>query len=530
MAKYKKGQKLSDEVRVRAAPSPTGRVHTGNLRTFLNDFLTARSNGGKNILRVEDTDQKRKVEGGMEAILETLELFGITFDEGPIQGGNYGPYVQSKRLDIYQKHAHQLVESGHAYYCFCSKERLDEVREKQRANKMRIMYDRHCRDLDSEEAKKRVESGESYVIRMKFPTEGFLEFTDEIYGTIRVNNEEIDDMVLLKSDGYPTYHFAVVVDDHLMNITHVLRGREYLTQTTRNIFLYNAFGWEPTKWIHVPLLLNPDGKGKLSKRKGAMPALAYLRKGYLPDAVLNYLVLAGWAPKPEDAKKDEIYTLDELCQLFSIDRLKKSNARYDQNKLDHINSMHIRRLDIDELAESTIKWAEEYVLGDFIADKFDDHKPWEDELRRKVNKYLHDWKADMDYFKNALSTEHERLTLLSEIPEALNFFYDEEFDWNNDDWRTKNHDLKELSNGLEKVLPKLDKAFSDGEYDHDKWEKAVRGTADELGWKHGDLFLAIRSATTGRLQSPPLLDCFKVMGWDRARKLIINAIDWLRDQ
>ncbi|MBD3329712.1 glutamate--tRNA ligase [Candidatus Dojkabacteria bacterium] len=522
--------KIKKQVRVRAAPSPTGRVHTGNLRTFLNDYLTAKSSSGVNILRVEDTDQNRKVEGGLEAILETLKLFGITFDEGPKQGGDYGPYIQSERLEIYQEHAHKLVEMGHAYYCFCSKERLDEIREKQRANKMRIMYDRHCRDIDPKESKKRVDSGDPYVVRMKFPTEGYLEFTDEIYGKIRVNNEEIDDMVLLKSDGYPTYHFSVVIDDHLMEITHVLRGREYLTQTTRDIFLYNAFGWEPTKWVHVPLLLNPDGKGKLSKRKGAMPALAYLRKGFLPDAVLNYLVLAGWAPKPEDAKKDEIYTLDELCKIFSLDRMKKSNARYDQKKLEHINSMHIRRLDIDTLAEKVLNWADNYVLGDFIADKFDDHFDWEIELKEKVLKYLPKWKADLDYFKKALATEHERLTVFSEIPDALNFFYDEEFDWDDDDWRTQNHDFNELADGLEKVLPRLDEALADGSWDHEKWEKAVRGTADELGWKHGDLFLAIRSATTGRLQSPPLLDCFKVMGWERARGLIVNGIDWLKNK
>jgi len=357
-----------DDFRVRAAPSPTGRVHTGNLRTFLNNFLFAKSTNGKYILRIEDTDQKRKVEGGIEAIVETLGLYNIEFDESPLKGGNYGPYIQSERLDIYRKYALELVEKGFAYHCFCTQERLQSLKEKDE----RCSYDRCCRGLGNEEVEKNLNEKTPSVIRMKFPMEGITEFKDEIYGRIKVKNSEIEDQILLKTDGYPTYHFAAVVDDHLMNITHVFRGREYLSQTPKNVFLYNSLGWEQPKWIHTPHLLNPDGVGKLSKRKGAMSAVSYLRKGYLPDAVLNYLALCGWAPKGDVAKQDEIYTIDELIDLFSIERMKKSNARYDENKLNYINSKHIRNMCLEKLTEYIFNWAENLVLKSFIADQYDE--------------------------------------------------------------------------------------------------------------------------------------------------------------
>jgi nondiscriminating glutamyl-tRNA synthetase len=511
----------NNDFRVRAAPSPTGRVHTGNLRTFLNNFLFAKSTGGKYILRIEDTDQKRKVEGGIEAIVETLSLYGIEFDESPLNEGEFGPYIQSERLDIYKKYAMDLVEKGYAYYCFCTEERLQKMRESEE----RCTYDRHCRELDP----KLVDESTPYVIRMRFPTDGVTEFVDEIYGRIKVKNSEMDDQILLKSDGFPTYHFSVVVDDHLMNITHVFRGREYLSQTPKNVFLYNAFGWEQPKWIHTPHLLNPDGKGKLSKRQGAISAVSYLRKGYLPEAVLNYLALCGWAPKGEFAKQDEIYSMDELIELFSIERMKKSNARYDQRKLEYINSKHIRNMGVEKFADYVIHWAEKLVLKEFIIDKYDTMPQEEIELREKVKKYLPLWKKDMSYFKKALTLEFERLNYLAELPDALNFFYDEKLEWSDDDWNLKNHEKAELSNALESILPRLDEAFKNGsDFNHEAWEKAVRGYADEIGWKHGDLFLAIRSATTGRLQSPPLIESFEIMGWEKVKRFLLEAINWLR--
>jgi glutamyl-tRNA synthetase len=518
---------MTQDFRARAAPSPTGRVHTGNLRTFLNNFLASRHAGGANILRIEDTDKERAVEGGVEAIVETLQLFGITFDEGPVQGGDFGPYTQSERLEIYQKHAFELAEKGHAYYCFCSKERLEKLREEQTKNNQKVMYDRFCRDIPLEEAKKRVDAYESFVIRMKFPLEGSMSFVDEIYGKITVENKEIDDMIILKSDLFPTYHFAAVVDDHLMGITHVFRGREYLTQTTRNVFLYNSFGWNQPKWVHTPHLLNPDGKGKLSKRKGAMPGLVYLRKGYLPEAVLNYLALSGWSPDSKSAHQDEVYTVKELIELFDIKRMQKSNARYDEAKLNYLNGKHIRKLTIDQFADTVVDWAERFVLGEFIADRFDAQPEWTAELREKVSKYFPLWQKDIEYFKKALALEHERITVLSEIPDALDFFYEQDLTWEDSDWNTKNHDKKSIAEALSAILPKLEEIFSKGEYSHDLWEKVVRGYADEIGWKHGDLFLAIRSATTGRLQSPPLIESFEIMGWEKVEKNIHDSIFWL---
>ncbi len=511
------------DLRVRAAPSPTGKIHTGNLRTFLNNFLFAKSTGAKYILRIEDTDQKRKVDKGVEAIIETLNLYGVEFDESPIKGGKYGPYIQSERLDLYKKYALELVEKGCVYYCFCSTERLEKMKQE----KEQTTYDRLCRDMSPEDVERKLEDGIPHVIRMKFPTEGITEFMDEVYGKIKVKNSEIDDQVLLKSDGYPTYHFAVVVDDYLMKITHVFRGREYLSQTPKNVFLYDSLGWEQPKWIHTPHILNPDGKGKLSKRSGAMSAISYLRKGYLPDAVINYLILCGWAPKGEVAKQDEIYSFAELCELFSIDRMKKSNARYDENKLNHMNAKHIRNMGVDKLAEYVIYWAENLVLQNFIAD---DLEEWELELRKKVKRYLNLWKDDMQYFKKALSLEFERLTYFSELPDSLDFFYEENLNWTDEDWNTKNHSKAELADALETLLPRLEEAFQEGkDFNHEEWEKVVRGYADELGWKHGDLFLAIRSATTGRLKSPPLLESFEIMGWDRVKGFMLQSINWLRN-
>ena len=514
--------------RFRAAPSPTGKVHIGNIRTYLYNYLLAKKYGGVNVIRVEDTDQARKVPKGTEAMIEAYQAVGITFDEGPHVGGEYGPYVQSERLEIYKEYAHKLIESGHAYYCFCSKERLEEVKEKQRMNKVKEQYDRHCRNISPEDAQKRVDAGEPYVIRMKFPLEGSMSFVDEIYGKISINNKEIDDMVLLKTDGFPTYHFGVVVDDHLMNISHVFRGREYLTQTTRNVFLYESFGWKQPIWVHCPPILNPDGKGKLSKRFGALPAVAYLRKGYLKESIINYIMLCGWAPKLEDSHQDEIYSIEEFIKLFDISRLQKAGARFDQKKFDYINGKHIRKHTLDELVELVFYWANNYVLKEFISDEYTEREPWEFELMEKITKLLPLWKNDIEYFKRALALEFERISMLSELPESLNFFYEDITEWNDIDWNTKNHDKKELADALENILPKLEEIFKDNVFDHEIWEKVVRGYADELGWKHGDMFLAIRSATTGRLQSPPLLDCFAILTWEKTKRHILNAIIWLR--
>lgn len=514
--------------RFRAAPSPTGKVHIGTIRAYLPNYLLAKKYEGKNILRIEDTDQKRLVPNGVEAMIEAYEAVGISFDEGPTQGGEFGPYIQSQRLEIYKKYADELIEKGHAYYCFCSKERLEELRKQQELNKQKPMYDGLCRNIPVEEAKKKVENGESYVIRMKFPQEGVTVCEDIIFGKVRVNNRDVEDQVLLKADGFPTYHLAVVVDDHLMGITTAIRGVDWLPSYPKHIKLFEMFGWTPPKFAHLPLILNPDGKGKLSKRHGAFPVSQILRKGYLKEAIMNYAMLCGWAPKPEVAHQDEIYTEKELIELFELERVHKTPARYDQMKFDYINSKQIKRLSLDELTETVLHWAKKYVQGSFISDSYTEIEEWEKELKKNVDKYLPLWEKDLEYFKKALNLEHQRVTFLSEIPTALDFFYDSELIWIDEDWNTKNHAKVELANALEVILPKLDEIFKDNNFDHEEWEKVVRGYADELGWKHGDMFLAIRSATTGRLQSPPLLECYEILGWEKVKSFISQSIIWLK--
>ncbi|MCK9368551.1 glutamate--tRNA ligase [Candidatus Dojkabacteria bacterium] len=517
------------DVRLRAAPSPTGRAQLGNVRTYFMSYAYAKKNKGRFIFRIEDTDEKRTVPGGAEALIEAYEAFGIVADEDPYKGGPFGPYVQTERKEIYGKYAKELIEKGDAYYCFCSQERLAKLREEQKASKQRPMYDRACRNLAKEDVEKRIEKGEKPVIRMKFPTEGETICHDLIFGEVKFQNSDVEDQVILKADGMPTYHLAVVVDDHLMKISTAVRGTEWFPSFPKHVKLYEYFEWEMPEFVHVPVILNPDGKGKLSKRNGAIPAISYLRKGYLKDAVLNYTMLCGWAPTENEAHHDEIYSAEELIQLFDFKRCHKTGARYDQKKFDYINSKHIRNKTIDELANIIIAWARDYVLKPFLTDKFDKPQEWEKDLKEKVSKYLPLWEKDREYFKKALSLEQERVNILSEIPDALDFFYDEDLTWEESDWNTKNHSKKELSDVLEKILPRLEEIFKDDKFEHEIWEKVVRGFAEEIGWKAGDVFLAIRSATTGRLQSPPLIESFQILGWKRVKKSIEDGITWLKN-
>ncbi|GJQ21423.1 MAG: hypothetical protein HBSIN02_17780 [Bacteroidia bacterium] len=296
-------------VRVRFAPSPTGYLHVGGLRTALYNYLFARRNNGTFVLRIEDTDQSRKVEGAVENLIETLRWAGIEYDEGPGREGDCGPYTQSQRLAIYEEHARKLIDTGHAYYCFCSPERLEQVRQKQIAMKLPPAYDRHCRDLPIDAVRRRREAGEATVIRMKVPVGGETTFEDLIRGTVTIAHKVLDDQVIVKSDGFPTYHLAVVVDDHLMNISHVIRGEEWLPSTPKHIMLYQYFGWEVPRFAHLPLLLNPD-KTKLSKRQGDVAVEDYRKKGYLKEAIINFVAFLGWNPGDER----EIFTLEQLIQ------------------------------------------------------------------------------------------------------------------------------------------------------------------------------------------------------------------------
>lgn len=339
----------------RFAPSPTGYMHIGNLRTALYAYLLAKSNNGRFIVRIEDTDQERLVAGAMDVILDTLKLTGLDYDEGPGVGGNHGPYIQSQRKEIYIQYAKKLVELDKAYYCFCQKERLEKMHEENPD----IGYDRHCRDLTPEEIKKHLDAKEPYVIRQKVPLTGTTTYIDENYGEISIENKELQDQILLKTDGYPTYNFAHVVDDHLMEVTHVVRGSEYLTSTPKYVLLYDAFGWERPRYVHLPLLNGRDENGKiskLSKRHGAVSFMDLLNEGYLPEAIINYIAFLGWSPSgmSELDENEEILSLDELTQRFSIDGLSKSPAVFDYDKLKWFNSVYIKRMSIDKFAELTV--------------------------------------------------------------------------------------------------------------------------------------------------------------------------------
>ena len=344
------------KVRTRFAPSPTGYMHIGNLRTALFTYLIAKQNDGDFILRIEDTDQERYVEGAVEVIYKTLKDVGLNWDEGPDIGGPVGPYIQSERMGMFKKYAVELVEKGEAYYCFCDKERLEEVKAIQEASGIMPMYDRHCRNLSKEEVQEKLDAGVPYVIRQKVPLEGEVTFHDALYGDITVDCSTLDDQILIKTDGMPTYNFANVVDDHLMGITHVVRGNEYLASAPKYNLLYKAFGWEVPEYIHVEHIMK-DKQHKLSKRDGDASYEDLMQKGYLKEAVINYIALLGWAPKGEN----EIYSLEELVKEFDIQGLSKSPAIFDPMKLKAINGKYIKALTAEKFAEYAIPYIKETV-------------------------------------------------------------------------------------------------------------------------------------------------------------------------
>ncbi|MBQ1236774.1 MAG: glutamate--tRNA ligase [Oscillospiraceae bacterium] len=346
-------------VRTRFAPSPTGYMHVGNLRTALYAYLMAKSQNGTFILRIEDTDQERYVEGAVDIIYNTLKEAGLNWDEGPDVGGPVGPYVQSERMSMFKAYAEKLVESGHAYYCFCDKDRLEEVRVLQKASGQAPKYDGHCRDLSKEEVAEKLAAGIPYVIRQKMPTEGTTSFHDEVYGLITVDNSTLDDQILIKADGMPTYNFANVVDDHTMGITHVIRGSEYLSSTPKYNLLYEAFGWDIPVYIHCPPVMK-NATEKLSKRNGDASYQDLVAKGYLPAAIVNYLALLGWAPKGEQ----EIFSMEELKKEFSVSGVSKSPSIFDNQKLDYINSEYLRALSLDEFHEVALPWIRQTVKKD----------------------------------------------------------------------------------------------------------------------------------------------------------------------
>ncbi|MCX7657869.1 MAG: glutamate--tRNA ligase [Oscillospiraceae bacterium] len=481
----------SKKVRTRFAPSPTGYMHIGNLRTALYAYLIAKKNGGDFILRIEDTDQTRYVEGAVELIYRTLKRTGLLWDEGPDVGGPCGPYIQSQRMGMFREYAQKLIDSGHAYYCFCDKERLEEVRKIQEASRIPPMYDRHCRNLSPEEVKAKLDAGVPYVIRQKIPLEGTTTFHDELYGDITVENSTLDDQILIKADGMPTYNFANVVDDHTMGITHVVRGNEYLSSTPKYNLLYEAFGWEPPVYIHVEHIMK-NSKEKLSKRNGDASFEDLIEKGFLTEAVLNYIALLGWAPKGEN----EIFSLEELIKEFDIDGLSKSPAIFDPVKLRAINAEYIRRLS----PEKFLEYAEPYIRQSV--------------KREDVN------------IRIIAETLQPRTEIFTEIPEQVDFI-DALPEYSTELYCNKKMKTDEATSliALKEVLPVM-QALDDWSVDgiHAKLFELV----EKLGVKNGYVLWPVRVALSGKERTPGgAIEIAAILGKEESIKRINKGIELL---
>ncbi|NLW08861.1 MAG: glutamate--tRNA ligase [Firmicutes bacterium] len=483
---------MAARVRVRFAPSPTGYLHIGGARTALYDWLLAKKEKGLFLLRIEDTDRSRYVPEAMEDIMESLRWLGLHWDEGPDVGGPAGPYQQSERVELYRRHAEDLVARGKAYYCFCPPERLEELR------RSGYGYDGHCRELPAEVCREYLEEGKKAVIRFKIPQEGKITVRDYLRGEMVFDLQTLDDFVLLKSDGFPTYHLAVVVDDHLMEISHVMRGDEWLPSVPRHILLYEAFGWEPPVFIHLPVLLAPDGKGKLSKRHGATSLREYREKGYLPEAVNNFLLLLGWHP-PDDR---EVLTMEEAAAVFSPERINTSPVAFSLEKLDWLNGVYIRQLAPEDLAARALPFLQkDGVLPD----------PCPPER--------------FAYLVRIIPLVQERLKLLSEISQQTAYFFQEEIPVPPPELlvgkKSSAGETRELLAAALKALEGVE------DFSAAALEEVLRGLAAELGIKPGPLFMPIRVAITGRTATPGLFETMEAIGKPRVLQRIRAAIEGL---
>ena len=479
------------KVRTRFAPSPTGRMHVGNLRTALYAYLIAKHEGGDFILRIEDTDQERYVEGALDIIYHTLKETGLVHDEGPDLDGGVGPYVQSERQaqGIYLNYARELVEKGEAYYCFCDKERLESLKQEV-AGKEIIVYDKHCLHLSKEEVEAKLAAGVPYVIRQNIPNEGTTSFEDEIYGKIEVPNSELDDMILIKSDGYPTYNFANVVDDHLMGITHVVRGNEYLSSSPKYNRLYAAFGWDVPVYVHCPLITNEEHK-KLSKRCGHSSYEDLIEQGFVTEAVVNYVALLGWCP----SDNREIFSLEELVEAFDYHHMNKSPAVFDMGKLRWMNGEYIKAMDFDKFYERALPYLKEAI-----------HK-------------------DLD-LKKIASQVKTRIEVFPEIKELIDF-YEEVPEYDTQMYCHKKMKTTEETslNLLKEVLPLLE---AQNDYSNDALFEALVAFGKEHGYKTGYIMWPIRTALSGKQTTPAgATEILEILGKEESIKRIHAAIEKL---
>lgn len=472
-------------VRLRFAPSPTGYLHIGGLRTALYNYLYAKQKGGKFLLRIEDTDRTRYVEGAIENLIHELKWAGVEADEGVCldengkitEVGECGPYIQSERVEkgIYNKYAEELIEKGYAYYCFCSKERLDDVKNQQKADGKIPRYDGLCRGVSIEDAKKRIANGESYVIRLKLPENRDIVFEDVIKGKITINTNDMDDQVLIKADGFPTYHFAVVVDDHLMGITHIVRGDEWISSTPKHIYLYEALGFEKPTFVHLPTVLNKSGK-KLSKRNDDASVEDFRLKGYLPEALINYLALVGWSPE----SNEEILSLDEMIKQFSFDRVSKSGGVFDVDKLDWVNAQYIRKMEVSELAKLVKPYL---VKAGFIK---------EDICEKRLELIT--------------KTFQESISRLPEIIEQSRFLFEDvavELD------ALKMRNVEHIEILKEKMKEELSQIE---EMDEETAKGFMKKVQKASGFKGKDLYMPVRALLTGQVHGPELSNILEILG------------------
>lgn len=472
--------------RVRFAPSPTGFLHIGGLRTALYDYLFAKASKGRFILRIEDTDRKRFVDGAIENLIDSLTQLGLDIDEGPGIGGEYGPYIQSERLALYQRHANELLESGHAYRCFCSAETLDQMRAEQQQNKQFVKYDRRCLALSAEQIEANIASGMPHTIRLKMPDDHKFAFNDEIRGAVEMDASQSDDQVIVKSDGFPTYHLAAVVDDHYMQITHVIRGEEWLSSTPKHVWLYQCLGWDAPIWVHLPLILNPD-RTKLSKRMNDVSVMSYIEKGYLKEALLNFIALLGW----HSADDRELYSIEELCQEFSLDRVNKAGAVFDLTKLDWMNGQYLRSLPLETIAERSVPYFTRF--GYDVSD------------RTKLQKIV--------------EVARERSTLLPELAEYAKMFYEY-----SDLPAAEQEMLK--SEPSQMVLKWFHTRMKDiSPLSKEKVAEAVQAGMTELGIKGKNYYTPLRLALIRQQHGPDIPSIFDILGDEEAiRRLVVALI------
>lgn len=481
------------EIRTRFAPSPTGYMHIGNLRTALYEYLIAKSQGGKFILRIEDTDQERLVEGAVDVIYNTMRMTGLKHDEGPDIGGAYGPYVQSERMGMYMDYAKELVEKGEAYYCFCTKERLESLKESNAEGAAFAKYDRHCLHLSPEEVQANLDAGKPFVIRQKMPDTGTTTFHDVVYGEITVNNDELDDQILMKADGFPTYNFANVVDDHLMHITHVVRGSEYLSSTPKYNLLYQAFGWEAPTYVHLPAVMR-DAHHKLSKRHGDKSFEDLVNEGFLVEAIVNYIALLGWSP----ADNREIFSLKELEETFDMSGLSKSPSIFDIKKLTWMNGEYIKAMDFDkyyELAEPKLKEA----LPNSALD-----------------------------LKKIATLLQKRLETLNDIPRLVDFFQ------TLPDYSTELYTHKKMKTNDEIALSSLQAAIPVLEDLTDWTEQSIHDSmmalVGTLGIKNGQLLWPVRTALSGEPTSPGgAIELADILGKDESLRRLRIGVEKLQN-